>query len=111
MSSIEHDDDYSNMDIFEVMEKGNKSTLKNNMSKDQVAKIEKMLLEQFDEKFEEINKLIEEIRELAISVEPSGLLNYCSSVFKMTCINIFPSTNYQLIICRVLGWPNMYRVF
>ena len=28
MSSIEHDDDYSNMDIFEVMEKGNKSTLK-----------------------------------------------------------------------------------
>lgn len=96
MSSIEHDDDYSNMDIFEVMEKGNKSTLKNNMSKDQVAKIEKMLLEQFDEKFEEINKLIEEIRELAISVEPSGLLNYCSSVFKMTCINIF--SEYKLSV-------------
>lgn len=96
MSSIEHGDDYSDMDIFKVVEEGSIVTLNNDMSEEQVEKIEKMLLEQYGKKLEEINKLIKKIRELIVSVEPLGLLNYCSGMFKTTCINTF--SEYKLSV-------------
>lgn len=96
MSSIEHGDDYSDMDIFKVVEEGSIVTLNNDMSEEQVEKIEKILLEQYGKKLEEINKLIKKIRELIVSVEPLGLLNYCSGMFKTTCINTF--SEYKLSV-------------